>query len=377
MPHAMNRVLWAVLAVAACNKGETTVGDGGPDLVSRDSTQAPGDAPIPLAVDFAVENCPAFDPVEITCTGTVPLAVRFVPLATTTVTKYLWDFGDGSSGLEVAPYHVYANPGEFTVRIVATGAGGGVVTKAHIGFIVAKTNALGQPCDASQQCDDGLFCLCPSTAPCSSGPSRGVCASACPSGLCDSGQICAGLLTATPPEAADPWQTDLCLLGCTTDLDCAAGLHCRTLPPGPVGIAWVHGCFADVPADVGEPCMDAAGSLRNDLCASGMCADLGSQGTCSSNCANASCPLGSDCAVLGDGRSLCLRPCSGNFTCAKDALLACQQPGPGVLGYHLADPGADNSASTYCAPKSCGSDVDCLPSGICQAQPAPGHCVRR
>jgi hypothetical protein len=378
MAPRMRGVCLALLAAAACSKGEALVSDAGADLVARDALPAGSDVPVALAVDFAVENCPSFDPVALTCTGPVPLAIRFVPLATAAVTKYLWDFGDGpASNSEAAPSHVYTAPNVYTVRIIATGVGGGVVTKAHAGFIIAQANAAGDPCDSSQQCLPGLSCMCPASAACGSGPARGMCASECPSGLCGGGQVCAGLLTATPPTAgADPWQTSLCLRGCAADADCVAGLRCRTLPPGPAGIAWVRGCFADVPADVGEPCMDAAGNLRDDLCASGMCSDLGGLGMCSMRCDVTSCPPGSDCAVLGDGRRLCLRPCT-TFACARDPLLTCIGFGPGDLGYQLANPNDPDSASSYCAPRSCNSDGDCAPAGTCNARTGPGHCARR
>ncbi len=371
----------AALAVGACGKIEEPTHDAQVDLVSSDSPPTPSDGPAPLAVDFAVENCPAFDAIAMTCTGKVPLAVRFAPLATTTVTKYLWDFGDGSaSSSEAAPSHVYSKPRVYTVKIIATGVGGEIVTRAHVGFIVAQANIIGGPCDASEQCDQGLFCLCPASAACSTGPARGMCASECPSpsGLCDDGQVCAGLLTVTqPPEAPEPWQTSLCLPGCATDADCAGGLRCRTLPPGPKGSAWVRGCFADAPRDVGDPCTDASGNQRDDLCASGMCADLGAQGMCSLDCEVASCPPGSDCAVLGDGRKLCLRPCTGGFTCAQDALLTCVVPGPGALGYQRSGTDNSNAASSYCAPNPCVSDDACLPTGSCIAETGGGHCVKR
>jgi hypothetical protein len=58
----------------------------------------------------------------MTCTGRAPLAVRFAPLATTTVTQYFWDFGDATPfDGELAPNHVYTTPGVYSVRVVATG----------------------------------------------------------------------------------------------------------------------------------------------------------------------------------------------------------------------------------------------------------------
>ena len=370
-------MLLATLALAACSASAPPALDASQDLPAPDTLLPPSDTPLSLAVDFAVENCPAFDPVALTCTGNAPLVVRFVPLATTTVTKYLWNFGDGSESDSDAPIHTYAMPGVYPVRVIATGVGGGVVTKVHAGFIVVQANVVGQPCDTGAQCEPGRFCVCAADAACGTGPRPGICSATCPTGLCDGSQVCAGLLTASPPAiGADPWQTDLCLAGCEQDADCASGLRCRTLPPGPTGSAWVHGCFAAVPGDVGDPCLDASGNLRDDLCASGRCADLGALGVCSMDCQVASCPPGSDCAVFGDGRSLCLRPCT-SFACSQDSLLTCIGAGEGDLAYHLASPSSLNAASTYCAPKACKVDGDCLPNGTCLAQTGPGRCVKR
>ncbi len=247
---------------------------------------------------------------------------------------------------------------------------------------IALANAIGEPCDADVQCNQGLFCLCPASAPCNPGPAHGLCASSCQAGICnDTEQVCAKLRTATPPAGmATAWQAYLCLPACTVDEDCPAGLSCRTLPPGPAGSAWIHGCFANVPGDVGDPCMDSMGNLRDDLCASGLCADLGAKGMCSASCDVASCPPGSDCAVFGDGRKLCLRPCT-NFPCDQDPLLNCVQPTPGDLGYELASSTTPNVASSYCAPQPCtlgdSSTALCLPTGTCVYQDGGSHCVRR
>jgi hypothetical protein len=374
MHLGMKRILVITFAALACSKASLPVRDAGAEQGSSDTASPEGDAQNPLAVDFSVENCPAFDAQAFTCTGKAPLSVRFVPLATTTVTQYLWDFGDAASS-ELAPSHVYTTPGVYSVRVVATGASGGVVTKIHTGFIVVQPKAIGDPCDSSPQCDQGLFCLCSTGSPCSTGPSHGLCASSCQSGICNDTQVCAGLLTATPPVGqASAWQAPTCLRGCAKDADCAAGLSCRTLPPGRLGSAWLHGCFASFPADVGKPCRDSAGNLRDDLCASGSCADLGSSGMCTMDCARTSCPPGSDCAALGDGRKLCLRPCT-NFACDQDPLLTCVIPNPGDLGYQLI---SSNAATSYCAARPCNNDTDCKsPAGSCGSVTGPGHCVRR
>ncbi len=326
----MRRVLLATLAFAACTKADVPPLDAGTDGGSPEVTPVPLDAELSLSVDFTVEDCPSFDPQAPACTGKVPLTLLFVPLATTAVTQYIWDFGDTTPfDSETTPSHTYTMPGVYTVKVLAAGAAGGVMTKIHSQFVIAAADGAGDACTSNPQCGGGLYCLCSASAPCATGPALGMCASSCQTSACDSDQVCAGLLTATPPSGeAAPWQTSLCLLGCSVDADCATGLRCRTLPPGPTGSAWVRGCFTDLPGDVGDPCSDASGAHRNDLCASGFCADLGAKGLCSMDCSVASCPPGSDCGVLGDGRKLCLRPC-GPFTCSADPLLTCVVPGPG------------------------------------------------
>jgi PKD repeat protein len=385
MRRAFPAVL-ATLAVAACRGGEPPALDAGADLVVSDAPAPATDKPVSLAVDFAVENCPSFDPVALTCTGKVPLAVRFVPLATTTVTRYRWNFGDGSPEDEnAAPSHVYSTPGVYTVRIIATGVGG-LVSLAHTDFIVGKANAIGEPCEASEQCNPELFCLCPAAAACIAGAPRGMCTSGCSQGRCAEGQTCAGLrTTALPDEAAEPWQASLCLPRCSADADCRTGLRCRTLPPDPAaGIGWVRGCYSEIPRDVGEPCRDSDGNLRHDLCATGLCVDLGVLGICSMNCDPNACPPGADCLAFGDGRKLCLRPCSGSsaFPCDRDPLLGCIQPTPGDLGYQLPSTNSISTsyASTYCAPTTCTLEKDkdaCAPTGTCTFANGGYHCVRR
>lgn len=378
MRLGMKHILVISLAALACNKASTPVRDAGVEVAPSDTASPPSDRPVTLAVDFSIENCSAFDATAMSCTGRAPLSVRFAPLATATVTQYFWDFGDATPfDGELAPGHVYTTPGVYSVRVVATGVGGGVVTKIHADAIVVQANAIGDPCDTSPQCDQGLFCLCPASAPCSTGPTHGLCAEACQTGVCGEDGVCAELQTATPPSGkATAWQGLMCLRACQKDSDCAPGLSCRTLPPSRADSAWIHGCFAKVPGDVGDPCRDDEGNLRADLCASGMCANLGANGVCSASCGVDSCPPGSDCAVFGDGRRLCLRPCT-NFACAQDPLLTCVVAGSGNLGYQLADPTSPNAASGYCAPTPCLADTDCAPTGSCVSLTPVGHCVRR
>jgi hypothetical protein len=107
-----------------------------------------------------------------------------------------------------------------------------------------------------------------------------------------------------------------------------------------------------------------------------MCADLGALGMCTMDCQFSSCPQGSDCATLGDGRKLCLLRCSGK-SCDQDPLLTCTVPSSGDLGYQ-APSGNVSQGATYCAPAPCTSSDDrCQPTGTCVTTTGVGHCVRR
>ncbi|GAA4313446.1 hypothetical protein GCM10023143_23720 [Compostibacter hankyongensis] len=58
--------------------------------------------------------------------GCVPLTVHFTDTSAggEPITDYSWDFGDGSTGKGPHPAHTYTTEGDFTVRLIATTAGG-------------------------------------------------------------------------------------------------------------------------------------------------------------------------------------------------------------------------------------------------------------
>jgi PKD repeat protein len=374
----MKRILAITTVALACTSTPHDVRDASVEQIPSDSAGAQADTAVALAVDFTVEGCPNFDPRRYLCVGNAPLTVRFVPIATTTITSYLWAFGDFSAfDGEVAPSHTYTTPGTYSVRLVATGVSRDSVVKVHTGFIVVAPNTIGDPCDASPQCGQGLFCLCPDSTDCQHGPSHGICSSNCFSGQCNGTDVCAGLRTATPPSGSyEMWQAQICLRACESDSDCSGGLLCRTLPPGPATSGSVRGCFSGVPGDVGDSCVDESGNLRDDLCATGLCADLGSKGLCSADCSVTACPLGSDCAVFGDGRRLCLRPCIPNLSCSDDPLITCVVPAQGAFGYQLVNP-SSTSASSHCAPRLCLTNQDCPAAGTCPTGTGVRYCVKR
>ena len=375
----MKRVLVLALTGLACSRTEGPVHDAAVERGAVDAMLRTPDGPPALVVYFAIEGCPSFDAKALSCTVTVPVSVRFVPLVTATVAQYLWDFGDSSfPDPGITPIHEYTQPGVYTVKLVVSGLDGAVVSQTHPAFVVAIAAEIGDPCDSNTECAGDLSCLCPTSTSCAFGPPQGVCASTCQSGGCPSGQVCAGLAAGNPPSgtAQQAWQTSLCLRGCSTDADCSGQLRCRLLPPATESGSWVQGCFGDYPVDVGQACADGSGVLRDDLCASGRCADLGVRGLCTMACSSQACPPDSDCAALGDGRKLCLRSCSDSSPCASDPLLDCVPPGPGDLGYQIVSPDS-GAASSHCAPKPCNSDDDCGPSGRCESAGSDSHCVAR
>ncbi len=380
----MRRCVLPLLLLAACGGRSSPAADAGPDSAPPD-TAPPADAGLlPLAVDFTVADCPLLDSTVPSCTGTAPFTVQFVPITTTTINQYSWIFGDGTPEDPAAtPLHTFDAPGSFAVTLVGVGGPTTVVSKTRAGFIVVLANRMGEPCQADQQCAANLSCLCSAANPCTTGPQGGMCTALCQQNGCPGGGVCANLETATAPSVlGEPWQTQVCLPACLSDADCTAGLRCRTLPGWPNGTFQVHGCFADVPADLGDPCLGATGVLRNDLCVTGLCADLGALGVCSRDCTFALCPAGSDCAVFGDGRELCLVPCSSSFLCDQDPLLTCVAPDSSLPGFQLKALPGGGEGNAYCAPKSCTSDTDCGAVGLCREDSGgedsgAGHCVAR
>jgi hypothetical protein len=205
----------------------------------------------------------------------------------------------------------------------------------------------------------------------------------------------------------------VCLPACADDSTCPTGTRCRSLPtavgPGdgtaaPGGVPWTAACFAGYPLPIGARCGDGSGALVDADCASGLCANLGRFGRCALDCTSAGCPGGSACAVLGDGRRLCLATCGPRIPCDDDPWLSCQGPrapgtGAGDAASPASDAGADTgvpdpanagptsgafaladgasspsaAAASYCAPWNCATASDCGPGATCA--PGTGLCA--
>lgn len=372
----MSRALVLLLIVSACEEGVYPSLDAAIERPSSDGTILQDSPPVAVTVDFSIEGCTTLDPITFICSGNVPLTLQFVPIATPSLTKFQWDFGDGSPfEPDPAPSHEYTLPGIYTVNVVAAGVGASIVSKEKKDIIRILPNKVGDACTTTGQCKEGLTCLCSGLNACMPGLAMGLCTSSCESQACSMGETCADLVPASFVENREPWQERLCLKVCTSDSDCGPFLHCRSLPGFPVGSPWIRGCFAKFPAELGVRCVDPTGTRRHDLCSGGLCTGLGANGLCSFDCSMTACPTGTECAQFGDGRKLCLRPCSSMFTCAADPLLTCVAPGKGLLGFTLEKTAPRDSA--YCAPKPCVSDDTCGIVGRCALDPGGGHCVLR
>jgi PKD repeat protein len=56
--------------------------------------------------------------------GTAPLTVKFTDLSSNSPSSWLWSFGDGNTSIVEGPVHTYTVPGNYTVSLDASNAGG-------------------------------------------------------------------------------------------------------------------------------------------------------------------------------------------------------------------------------------------------------------
>ncbi|MCK4607339.1 MAG: PKD domain-containing protein [candidate division Zixibacteria bacterium] len=96
--------------------------DAGTYDVSLIVTAVCGGLDTMIMTDYiVVGGSPVADFSAFVTSGSEPLAVNFSPLFTTDVTAWEWDFGDGAMSQQKYPYHIYRNPGNYTVSLSATG----------------------------------------------------------------------------------------------------------------------------------------------------------------------------------------------------------------------------------------------------------------
>ncbi len=342
--------------------------DGGPS--DRPATTAPEIA----AVDFTVSGCASYDPVGPRCSSKPPARLTFAPIATANVSRFLWDFGDGTArSSERMPMHTYALPGTYDVTLFGASPVG-TISRVRIALVAALANELGDACDVDAQCATPLTCLCGTANMCRMAFTRGTCSRLCSAIDCGTNAACADLSAPAGTRNPEPWQGARCVRACSEDRDCNPDHRCRLLPSRPAG-TWLRGCFPDLLGEVGDPCRGASGLLQDDACLSGRCADIGGLGLCTTDCRTTMCPGGGACAEFNDGRFLCLRTCLATFACNRDPLLACSvADGKGPLGFQVTGAGPDVS---YCGPRRCSNSLDCGPSGVCKSDGTASQCVRR
>jgi hypothetical protein len=359
---------WTGLVGLGCRDRPAARPDGGSD-------SGQGETANPLTLVIAVSGCASYyamggcgDPDAPCCRGTAPLALSFAPVGSPELTQFRWSFGDGTApATERVPSHVYAHPGEYQVTLVGGSSEVGMVSPPHALRVSVARLGAGVPCDVDVQCGDGLQCLCGPGSGCSSAFARGLCSKACESAACGPGAACAALTVAPRPDGGA--RPPLCIAACQTDTQCPPGYVCQTVRDGSTApdSPWTRGCLPlGAARDLGDTCRDATDQLSNESCTTSVCADVGALGACSTSCANGTpCPETTACALLGDGRQLCLRSgCTSDADCGPDPLLACA-----LLG-----PSGEAPTVTVCAPKNCTGDNVCAPSGRCGPD---GACVRR
>ncbi len=368
---SMPAIVWGIALWGSACRGDNMQVQK-PDATFRSTLDAQGREAqgSVLAVDFTVTACPNLDPAGDQCRGTAPLTMTFVALGTGSVSRFLWDFGDGQDKpTDPTPSHTFTLPGTYDVSLLGVG-GGNTTQRIKKAFVVVTGNPIGGSCDVDSQCLMGLNCVCGSAGKCNAAFTRGICSRPCATDICPSSTACVDLSAVGTQEA--PWRRPLCLPECVEDKTCTPGQRCRLLPErGSMGV-WRRTCFADYPLDIGAACRSTNGKVANDPCATGLCADLGAMAMCSLDCTSGPCPPGTSCADFGT-RKLCIRPCTPSFSCREDPLLACVPPdGMGSMGFSVKGAGAD---ATFCAPRRCQTDLDCGPSGRCVDGVQGGSCV--
>jgi hypothetical protein len=60
------------------------------------------------------------------------------------IITYFWDFGDGEIGTGKKPYHIYKNPGQYTVTLTITNNMGNIYSKSSIITVAASDEGIAQ-----------------------------------------------------------------------------------------------------------------------------------------------------------------------------------------------------------------------------------------
>ncbi|MCP3919278.1 MAG: PKD domain-containing protein [bacterium] len=113
--------------------------------INQDSHSETGalDADYALVVSGANEGPPPAPVADFSASptsGVTPLAVAFSDLSTGGPNAWSWDFGDGGTSTLQNPGHLYGTPGDYTVILTVTAAGG-IDTETRVDYIsVASPN---------------------------------------------------------------------------------------------------------------------------------------------------------------------------------------------------------------------------------------------
>jgi PKD repeat protein len=94
------------------------------------NTGAPEGRSLTKTSYITVVRTPVADFTATPTSGNAPLLVRFTDTSMGNPTGWVWNFGDGSMSTQQNPYHLYANPGVYSVTLsVRNSAGSNAVTK--------------------------------------------------------------------------------------------------------------------------------------------------------------------------------------------------------------------------------------------------------
>jgi gliding motility-associated-like protein len=119
--------------------------------VTLTATNASGSNVFTRTAYITVFTDPTADFIASPNSGCAPLTTQFTDLSVgtgTSITKWLWDFGDGTSSTSKNPSKTYINPGVYTVTLIATDANGceGRITKSsYINVTAPHTVSFSTP----------------------------------------------------------------------------------------------------------------------------------------------------------------------------------------------------------------------------------------
>lgn len=303
-----------------------------------------GDGPLPLGwVDFTVSGCKSGEGSEASpCIGPSPLRLQFTALAPAEVQNQVWTFGDGSEpDSSVSPAHRYDAPGSYAITLNVEGPGG-TAGATRLSAVVVIPAPLAAECINDAYCGSG-DCACEGEATCPELLAAGMCVLACDNHAACGANLCIDL----DPTGidTDDWHRTTCVPACDPSADtCRAGSSCQALR-GVDGLL-SYACFTTgILRPLGASCRNLEGDLAPELCASGVCLDLGERGMCSEACDLNACPSGSACATFGDGDPTphCMASCDAT-SCDADPGLECQEPGAAFVVDETP------TASGYCTP---------------------------